>query len=138
MPIFAFANAGVPHVGISLTSLAAPIPLGIIAGLFGGKQVGVFGATLAAIKLGIAERPSGASIAQLYGIAILTGVGFTMSLFIGTLAFEDETLMAQVRVGVLVASVLSASVAALVLVVAARAPIRDSEVARNHPRDDGR
>ena len=125
VPIFAFANAGVPLVGISLTSLTAPIPLGIIAGLFGGKQVGVFGATLAAIKLGIAERPSGASIAQLYGIAILTGVGFTMSLFIGTLAFEDETLMAQVRLGVLVGSVLSASVAALVLVAAARAPIQD-------------
>lgn len=121
VPVFAFANAGVPLVGISLSSLMAPIPLGIIAGLFVGKQVGVFGATLAAIKLGIAERPAGASIAQLYGVAILTGVGFTMSLFIGTLAFEDETLMAQVRLGVLVASVLSASVAALVLIVAAGA-----------------
>jgi NhaA family Na+:H+ antiporter len=121
VPIFAFANAGVPLVGISLSSLTAPVPLGIIAGLFLGKQVGVFGATLVAIRLGIAEPPSGASIAQVYGVAILTGVGFTMSLFIGTLAFEDETLMGQVRLGVLVASVLSASVAALVLIVAARA-----------------
>lgn len=120
VPIFAFANAGVPLVGISLSSLTSPIPLGIISGLFLGKQVGVFGATLAAIRLGIADRPSDASIAQVYGVAILTGVGFTMSLFIGTLAFEDESVMAQVRLGVLVASVLSASVAALVLIVAVR------------------
>jgi NhaA family Na+:H+ antiporter len=97
VPIFAFANAGVPLVGMSPSSLTAPIPLGIIAGLFVGKQLGVFGAAIAAIKLRIAELPSGASIVQLYGTAALTGVGFTMSLFIGTLAFEDETLMAQVR-----------------------------------------
>jgi NhaA family Na+:H+ antiporter len=121
VPIFAFANAGVPLVGMSVSTLAAPIPLGIIAGLFLGKQLGVFGAMTAAIKLRIAERPAGASGAQLYGIAILTGVGFTMSLFIGTLAFEDENLMAQVRVGVLVASILSGLAAWLVLIIAARA-----------------
>jgi NhaA family Na+:H+ antiporter len=106
---------------MSPATLAAPIPLGIIAGLFVGKQLGVFGAAAAAIKLGIARPPDGASSAQLYGIAILTGVGFTMSLFIGTLAFDDENLMAQIRVGVLVASILSGLVAWLVLVVAARA-----------------
>jgi NhaA family Na+:H+ antiporter len=121
VPIFAFANAGVPLVGMSLSTLAAPIPLGIIAGLFVGKQLGVFGAAMAAIKLRIAKPPVGVSGAQLYGIAILTGVGFTMSLFIGTLAFEDENLMAQVRVGVLVASILSGVVAWLVLIIAARA-----------------
>jgi len=121
VPIFAFANAGVPLVGMSLSALAAPIPLGIIAGLFVGKQLGVFGAAMVAIKLRIAKPPVGVSGAQLYGIAILTGVGFTMSLFIGTLAFEDENLMAQVRVGVLVASILSGLVAWLVLIVAARA-----------------
>jgi NhaA family Na+:H+ antiporter len=120
VPIFAFANAGVPLAGISLASITAPMPLGIIAGLFCGKQVGVFGAAMAAIKLGIAKPPAGASIAQLYGVAILTGVGFTMSLFIGTLAFDDESLMAKIRLGVLVASVLSALTAALVLIVAAR------------------
>ena len=127
VPIFAFANAGVPLGGLSLSSITAPIPLGIIAGLFVGKQVGVFGAALAALKLGIAKQPAGASMAQLYGISTLTGVGFTMSLFIGTLAFEDETSMAQIRLGVLVASVLSGLVAALVLIAAARA----------HPRDMG-
>jgi NhaA family Na+:H+ antiporter len=121
VPIFAFANAGVPLAGLSPATLAAPIPLGIIAGLFVGKQVGVFGAATAAIKLGIAKPPEGASSAQFYGIAILTGVGFTMSLFIGTLAFDDENLMAQIRVGVLVASILSGLAAWLVLVVAARA-----------------
>jgi NhaA family Na+:H+ antiporter len=118
VPIFAFANAGVPLAGTSLSTLTAPIPLGIIAGLFVGKQLGVFATALAAIKLGIVERPAGASLAQLYGVAILTGLGFTMSLFIGTLAFEDESLMAQVRLGVLVASLVSGAAAALVLIAA--------------------
>jgi NhaA family Na+:H+ antiporter len=120
VPIFAFANAGVPLAGLSLSSLTAPIPLGIVAGLFVGKQLGVFGAAMAAIKLRIAKLPEGASNARLYGIAILTGVGFTMSLFIGTLAFEDEHLMEQVRLGVLEASVLSGLLAWLVLSIAAR------------------
>lgn len=120
VPIFAFVNAGVPLAGLSLSSLTAPIPLGIVAGLFVGKQLGVFGAAMAAIKLRIAKLPEGASNARLYGIAILTGVGFTMSLFIGTLAFEDEHLMAQVRLGVLEASVLSGLLAWLVLSIAAR------------------
>jgi NhaA family Na+:H+ antiporter len=120
VPIFAFANAGVPLGGMSVSTLMAPIPLGIIAGLFLGKQIGVFGAASLAIKLGIAQPPVGASRAQLYGLSVLTGVGFTMSLFIGTLAFDDETLMAQVRIGVLVASVLSGLVAWLLLIVAAR------------------
>ena len=120
VPIFAFANAGVPLVGISLSTITAPIPLGIIAGLFVGKQLGVFGAALAAIKLRIAKFPEGASITQLYGIAVLTGVGYTMSFFIGTLAFEDEKLMTQVRIGVLVASIVSGLAAWLVLIIAAR------------------
>jgi NhaA family Na+:H+ antiporter len=120
VPLFAFANAGVPLVGTSFSALAGTIPLGIILGLFIGKQLGVFGAAMAAIRLGIAKLPEGASIAQLYGVAILTGVGFTMSLFIGTLAFEDEKLMAQVRLGALAASILSGLVAWLVLSLAAR------------------
>ena len=120
VPIFAFANAGVPLGGMSFSTLTAPIPLGIIAGLFLGKQIGVFGAATLAIKLGIAKPLADASLAQLYGLAVLTGVGFTMSLFIGTLAFGDETVMAQVRIGVLFASVLSGVVAWLVLAIAAR------------------
>jgi NhaA family Na+:H+ antiporter len=122
VPIFAFANAGVSLAGVSLASLTASIPLGITAGLFFGKQLGVFLLSAAALKLGIAERPPGATLAQLYGIALLTGVGFTMSLFIGTLAFDDETTMAQIRLGVLLGSILSAALAAAVLLVAARRP----------------
>ena len=118
VPIFAFANAGVPLAGVSLSSLTATVPLGIIGGLFCGKQLGVFGATIAAVKLGIAERPAEASVAQLYGVAILTGIGFTMSLFIGTLAFDDESVLAQIRLGVLAASILSATVAAALLLAA--------------------
>src|SRR5438105_1960837 len=126
VPLFAFANAGVRIVDTSPSIFTGSIPLGIIAGLFLGKQLGVFGAAMAAIKLGVAERPAGTSYVQLYGAAILTGVGFTMSLFIGTLAFEDESLMAQVRLGVLVASVLSGVVASLVLVAAARVHLSDA------------
>jgi NhaA family Na+:H+ antiporter len=131
VPIFAFANAGVSLIGTSLSTLTAPIPLGIIAGLFIGKQLGVFGAAMAAIKLRIAKLPEGASIAQLYGVALLTGVGFTMSLFIGTLAFEDENLMSQVRVGVLAASILAGVVASVVLSLIARAaPAGANDIAK--------
>lgn len=120
VPIFAFTNAGVPLAGVTLSTLTATVPLGIIGGLFLGKQIGVFGAAFAAIKLGIAECPTEVSIAQLYGVAILTGIGFTMSLFIGTLAFDDESVLAQIRLGVLAASVLSGIVAAIVLLLMRR------------------
>ncbi|KRQ99425.1 Na+/H+ antiporter NhaA [Bradyrhizobium valentinum] len=113
IPIFAFANAGVSLHGLTFSNLVAPIPLGIIAGLFIGKQIGVFGASLLAIRLGLAAVPDGTTMAKLYAMAILTGIGFTMSLFIGTLAFDDETILKQVRLGVLMASLLSGIVAAL-------------------------
>jgi Na+:H+ antiporter, NhaA family len=120
VPIFAFANAGVSLGGVSLASVTASIPLGIAAGLFFGKQIGVFLLSTIALKLGIADRPEGASLTQLYGIAILTGLGFTMSLFIGTLAFDDDATMAQVKLGVLIGSVLSAAAASALMVVAHR------------------
>ena len=120
VPIFAFANAGVSLAGLTLSNLAAPIPLGIIAGLFIGKQIGVFGASLLAIKLGFAAIPEGATAARLYGIAVLTGIGFTMSLFIGTLAFDDEAVLAQIRLGVLAASLLSGIVASLIFMASGR------------------
>jgi NhaA family Na+:H+ antiporter len=115
IPAFALANANVPLRGLSLSSLIGSIPLGIIAGLFLGKQLGVFLFSFGAIKSGFAQLPPRITLAHLYGAAILTGIGFTMSLFIGTLAFDDETMMAQVRVGVLIASLLSAIAAVLVL-----------------------
>ncbi len=119
VPIFAFANAGVSLAGIPLASLTAPIPLGIVAGLCVGKQLGVFLPSMAAIRLGLARLPAGASMGQLYGIAVLTGVGFTMSLFIGTLAFDDETIIALVQLAVLASSVVAAVAASIILMVAA-------------------
>ena len=113
VPIFAFANAGVSLHGLTLSKLAEPITLGIIAGLFVGKQMGVFGASLLAVGLGLAAMPEGTTIGKLYAMAILTGIGFTMSLFIGTLAFDDEAVLKRVRLGVLMASLLSGIVTTL-------------------------
>ncbi|WOH67564.1 Na+/H+ antiporter NhaA [Bradyrhizobium sp. BWA-3-5] len=120
VPIFAFANAGVSLHGLSISNLTAPIPLGIIAGLFIGKQLGVFTASMIAIRLGLAAMPEGTTTAKLYAMAILTGIGFTMSLFIGTLAFDDETVLKQVRLGVLAASLLSGIAAAVMFSVIAK------------------
>lgn len=108
MPVFAFANAGVSLVGLPLASLFEPVPLGIAAGLFIGKQVGVLGLSWIGMRLGLCALPAGASWAQFYGVALLTGIGFTMSLFIGTLAFDDASYSAGVRIGVLTGSILSA------------------------------
>ncbi|PWC88906.1 sodium:proton antiporter [Azospirillum sp. TSH100] len=108
MPIFALANAGVPLDGITPASLLEPVPLGIALGLFLGKQAGVFLAVWIAVKTGVVERPARASWAQIYGVAVLTGIGFTMSLFIGTLAFADPQHAVAVRLGVLTGSLASA------------------------------
>lgn len=101
MPIFAFANAGVSLADLSLQSLTHSLTLGIALGLFIGKQVGVLGAVALGVALGLCQRPTGASWPQIYGVALLTGIGFTMSLFIGGLAFPDPALAAEVRLGVL-------------------------------------
>ncbi len=106
MPIFAFANAGVSLAGFSFRDLLAPLPLGIAAGLFLGKQIGVFVMTWLGLVTGIAQRPAGASWLHLYGAALLAGVGFTMSLFIGTLAFDTVDQTASVRIGVLSGSLI--------------------------------
>ncbi len=108
VPLFGFANAGVSLSGMSLNTAFAPLPLAIAAGLFLGKQVGVFAAVRGAVALGWAGKPAGATWTQVYGVALLCGVGFTMSLFIGELAFDDPVLVAQLKVGVLVGSLLSA------------------------------
>lgn len=107
IPIFAFANAGVVLTGLQLSDLLQPLPLGVALGLIIGKQVGVFGVTFAMVKLGLARLPHGANWLQVYGIACLAGVGFTMSLFIGGLSFSDPAMMNEVRLGVLSGSVLS-------------------------------
>lgn len=115
LPAFAFVNAGVSFAGISFADLLEPVTLGIALGLFVGKQIGVFGPLWLAIRFGLAPMPVGATWAHLYGVALLCGVGFTMSLFIGGLAFETSGFDAPVRIGVLTGSVLSALVGYAVL-----------------------
>jgi Na+:H+ antiporter, NhaA family len=108
LPVFAFANAGVRLTDIALADLLDPIQLGIALGLFVGKQVGVAGSIWLAVRLGVAPLPEGANWRQVYGVALLTGVGFTMSLFVSTLAFPAEAYDADVRIAVLLGSVASA------------------------------
>ena len=107
LPIFAFANAGVNFTGIGIDDLLQPLTLGIAVGLFLGKQIGVFLATWIGVKSGIARLPENVTWRHVYGVACLTGVGFTMSLFIGSLAFGDADEMNAVRLGVVLGSVLS-------------------------------
>ena len=108
MPLFAFANAGVSLEGVNFNSLLSPVPLGILLGLFFGKQIGVLLFSLAAIKLKIAQMPNNANWLNLYGVGVLTGIGFTMSLFIGNLAFIENTQYIDgVKIGVLSGSLLS-------------------------------
>ncbi|MCU7800918.1 MAG: Na+/H+ antiporter NhaA [gamma proteobacterium symbiont of Lucinoma myriamae] len=111
IPIFAFANAGVPLEGLSINTLLEPIPLGIIMGLFFGKQIGIMLFSFIAIKLRIASLPDDINWKQLYGVSLLCGVGFTMSLFIGSLAFEQggtELILMNDRLGILIGSTISA------------------------------
>ena len=117
LPLFAFANAGVSFAGISADALLGPVSIGIAAGLFFGKQLGVFGVVWLAVKLKLASLPTGSSWLSIYGVALLTGIGFTMSLFIGSLAFERGAFdqLAATRVGVLAGSILSAIAGYLVL-----------------------
>ncbi len=108
MPLFAFANAGVSLDGISFSSLLLPVPLGILLGLFIGKQLGVFLFSYVSIKLGFAQMPNNSNWIELYGVGILTGIGFTMSLFVGNLAFIENTQYIDgVKLGVLSGSLLS-------------------------------
>jgi NhaA family Na+:H+ antiporter len=130
LPIFAFAKAGVSFTGITAEQALAPLVVGIAAGLFIGKQLGVFGFAWLATRLGWGARPTNASWAQLYGVALLCGVGFTMSLFIGALAFPgaiDSPEQVEVKIGVLAGSILSAVVGAVVLALAKRSDVAEED-----------
>ena len=121
MPIFAFANAGVSLEGLSLNSLLEPVPLGILLGLFAGKQVGVMVVSFIAVKFGVAQMPDKSSWLSLYGVSILTGVGFTMSLFVGNLAFaENIQYIDGVKIGVLAGSLLSTVFGYFILLYASK------------------
>lgn len=117
LPVFAFSNAGVELIGTSVSQLFTPVSMGIIGGLFIGKQLGIFAACYVAIKLKLCNLPKDATWSQLYGVCLLCGVGFTMSLFIGSLAFEEQGLayQTQVKVGVLVGSILSGVLGAIII-----------------------
>ena len=121
MPIFAFANAGVSLEGLSLYSLLKPVPLGILLGLFIGKQVGVMIFSYIAVKIGAAQMPDNSNWLTLYGVSILTGIGFTMSLFVGNLAFEENVQYIDgVKIGVLVGSLMSTIFGYLILLIASK------------------
>ena len=121
MPLFAFANAGVSLDGLTLSSLLEPVPLGILLGLFVGKQVGVFIFSYGSIKFGLATLPSNSNWLSFYAVGILTGIGFTMSLFVGNLAFiENMIYMDGVKIGVLSGSLLSTIVGFILLLVSSK------------------
>lgn len=119
LPVFAFANAGVPLAGLGLDAVLHPVTLGIALGLFIGKAVGVFGATWLSIATGLCPRPDRASSIQLFGMACLCGIGFTMALFVGGLAFNAPEMAAYIRMGVIGGSLLSGVLGYGILCVAA-------------------
>ena len=121
-PVFALANAGIDLSGISMADVVAPLPLGIAAGLFLGKQIGVFGASFLLVKSGLASLPHGANWMMIWGISMLAGIGFTMSLFIGSLSYQGDAMMNMVRLGVMLGSAVAAIAGYLVLRRATRAP----------------
>jgi NhaA family Na+:H+ antiporter len=125
-PLFGFANAGVSIAGMTAAALADGVSLGIAAGLFFGKQIGVFGAVFVCVRLGIARLPEGATWLSLYGVSMLAGIGFTMSLFIGTLAWDTAAYAASLRIGVLAGSILSGLAGYALLLVAGRSAPVDS------------
>lgn len=120
VPIFGFANAGVSFVGVSLSVLTEPLTMGVAAGLLLGKLVGVLGTVALLVRLNLADLPAHASWAQMTGVALLCGIGFTMSLFIGLLAFNDPGVKDHVKIGILVGSLTSGILGAISLRVAGR------------------
>lgn len=116
LPIFAFVNAGIDLRSLSLNEIVNPVSLGIICGLFIGKQLGVFSFVYLAVKFNLAKLPSGTSWAQVYGISVLTGIGFTMSLFIDSLAFADSSMFSYTdKLAILIGSILSGLIGYLIL-----------------------
>jgi NhaA family Na+:H+ antiporter len=123
VPVFGFANAGVAFAGLGIAALLDPLPLAIAAGLFLGKQVGIFGIVFAADKLGIATRPENASWVEIWGVSILCGIGFTMSLFVSGLAFAgNDFLIEEAKIGILLGSLVSSVVGYTILRLTSKHP----------------
>ena len=124
LPVFAFANAGINLAGVGVEQLMHDVPMGIAMGLVVGKQIGIFGLCWLAIKLGLARLPSGMSWLSLYGTAALCGIGFTMSLFIGSLAFEENgvDMFFDERLGIIVGSLISGIIGFFILRASLKAP----------------
>jgi NhaA family Na+:H+ antiporter len=122
LPLFAFANAGVSLAGVTLESFTHPVPMGITLGLLAGKTVGVFGLTWLAVKLRLAALPAEANWGQVLGVAILCGIGFTMSLFVGSLAFVpgSSDYAGMDRMGILTGSFFAAVIGYLITAMASR------------------
>ena len=136
LPVFAFANAGIPFADMSFGDLFHAVPLGIMLGLIVGKLVGVYGFSIAAVKMGLAQMPRGASGQHLFGVAALCGVGFTMSLFIGGLAFEHtggdaETYLLTHRMGILAGSLIAGIAGYLILKLAS--PVDEEQAVATEP-----
>ena len=115
VPIFGFANAGVSFAGVSMSIITEPLTMGVAAGLLLGKLVGVLGTVAVLVNLKLAELPAQASWGQMAGVALLCGIGFTMSLFIGLLAFNDPNVQDHVKIGILLGSLTSGLIGAVLL-----------------------
>lgn len=127
VPVFGFANAGVAFAGLGMEALLDPLPLAIAAGLFLGKQVGIFGIVFTADKLGIANRPENASWPEIWGVSILCGIGFTMSLFVSGLAFTgNDLLIEEAKIGILLGSLISSVVGYTILRMTTAHPEEDN------------
>lgn len=120
VPVFGFANAGVSFGDFAWSQLGHPVVIGIAAGLFFGKQLGIFGLVWAAVRLGLVQQPAGANWLQIYGVSVLCGIGFTMSLFIGALAFTDPAVQDLAKIGVFTGSVAAALAGFLILFFSSR------------------
>ena len=127
IPIFGFANAGVSFLGLGSEAFFAPVTMGVAAGLFLGKLIGIFGAVVVMVRLNLADLPPGASWLQMLGTALLCGIGFTMSLFISILAFSEPLLQDEAKIGILMGSLAAGTAGYVILRFAKREARRPLE-----------
>ena len=115
LPLFAFTESGIKLIGLTFNDFISPVALGVILGLFFGKQIGIFGATYAMVKLGLYHLPNNLHIHHFYGVAVISGIGFTMSLFISKLAFSNPELLDEAKLGIIISALLSGILGFIIL-----------------------